>query len=97
MIRHIAVFRFKSGTTDDEISSLDRGLATLPGLIPEIRAYKFGRDLRVTEGTWDYTVAADFDNEDGLKIYAGHPDHVLVVETIVKPLVDETVRIQISL
>jgi hypothetical protein len=97
MMRHIAVFRFRDGTTDEEIASVDRGLAALPALIPEIEAYNFGRDLGVADGTWDYAVAADFADEAAFKLYAGHPDHVRVVETFVKPLVVETARTQINL
>ena len=96
MIRHIAVFRFKKGTTDNQVAGVDQGLAELPRLIPEIKAYEFGRSLRYVEGTWDYAVAADFDDESAFKIYDSHPDHVRVVETVIKPLVIDKARIQIN-
>ena len=97
MMRHIAVFHFRDGTTQDEIASVDRGLASLPGLIPEIKVYEFGRALGLVNGTWDYAVAADFDDERAFKIYGSHPEHVSVVETVIKPLVIDTARIQINL
>lgn len=97
MIRHITLFRFKTSTTSEDIKDIDHGLAALPGVIPQIETYQFGGDLGILEGAWDYAVVADFEDESAFAAYSNHPRHVVVVETIVRPLISEAARIQIDL
>ncbi len=39
VIRHVALLTFAAGTTDEQIDAIERALATLPDLIPELQAY----------------------------------------------------------
>ena len=75
MLRHVVLFRWNEATTAEDIDRIQAGLDTLPGLIPEIRAYTHGRDLRLGEGTWDYAVVADFDDAAAWSVYDAHPKH----------------------
>src|SRR5438270_92879 len=60
MVRHVALFRWKDGTTAADVSRVEEGLRPLPSQIPCIRAYRFGRDLGIQEGNADFAVAAAF-------------------------------------
>ncbi len=60
VLTHVALFTWKSGTTDEQILELSAGLAALPGLIPEIKRYRFGPDAGLAEGNVDFGVVADF-------------------------------------
>jgi hypothetical protein len=66
-LTHVALFTFKAGTTDEQVAELSAGLATLPGLIPEIKAYRFGRDAGLAEANVDYGVVAEFDSREGTR------------------------------
>ena len=61
MVRHIAVFRWKEGTSAEAIAEAKRRLDELPGLIAEIRRFACGPDIGGADGHWDFAVAADFE------------------------------------
>lgn len=94
MFHHMVMFRFKSDTTEDQVAAMTAGLATLPGKIAELAAYRFGPDVGMTEGSWDYGVAADFDSAADYVTYSNHPAHRAVVDQAISPYVDEIVRVQ---
>ena len=94
MIRHVAVFRFKDNTTEDYIDKIDRTLATLPSIIPEIASFSSGRNAYVTSNAWDYAVVADFASPADYLIYAANPEHVDMVKNLVGPHVVESSRTQ---
>jgi len=85
-LNHVALFTWKPGTTDGQIAALEAGLAALPGLIPEIRAYRFGRDAGLAEGNADFAIVAEFDSAEGYEAYATHPAHRDVIERLIAPI-----------
>ena len=94
MIRHVVLFRFKEGITDADIRAIDEGLAELPALVPEIHAYRHGRDLALADANWDYAVVGDFASVEDYRAYSRNPDHIAVIGTAITPIVDEIVRVQ---
>lgn len=94
MIRHIALFRFADGVTGDDIDALDEALGQLPSLVPGILHFSAGRNIGVTKGAWDYAVAADFASVADYSLYSAHPDHLDIVNTVVKPLITDAARVQ---
>jgi len=94
MIRHTAVFRFKTDVTDESISAIDEALTTLPDIIPEIVSFSAGRNIGITETAWDYAVVADFASPQDYATYASNAEHVDMVKNVVGPQVDETARTQ---
>ena len=44
MLKHVVLAKFKPGVTAADIAELKRSLASLPGIIPEIKGYDFGED-----------------------------------------------------
>lgn len=97
MLRHVVLFRWREGTTDRDVDAVVAGLATLPGLVPSLRGYRFGPDLHVSDGTWDFAVVADVDDIDGFLSYRGHPAHQAVLHELVVPLLGERAAVQFAL
>lgn len=97
MIRHVAVFRFVPGTSDEAIDGIDEALGRLPTVIPDIVAYRFGRDLGWSPDNADYVVVADFASQDDFTAYLSHPDHVAVVTGTIAPVLDVVTRVQYRL
>ena len=95
-LRHIVLFQWTDAVTDEAVDALEAGLARLPGLIPEIRSYRFGRDLGLGDGTFDFGLVADFVDEAGYRAYSTHPDHLALIEDLVRPIADRIVRVQHS-
>lgn len=94
MIRHIALFHFADDVTAEDIAELDAALGQLPSIVPTIKSFDTGRNLGITGGAWNYAVVADFVSEADYSIYATHPDHIEIVDTVVKPMITDAARIQ---
>lgn len=97
MIRHIAMFKFKDGVTQEQVDELTAALMALPPVITEIEAYACGPDLGLVDETWDYVVTADFATPDGYRVYADHPTHVEAAVNVAKPLMAASQRVQFEL
>ncbi|MGB2757508.1 MAG: Dabb family protein [Acidimicrobiia bacterium] len=97
MIRHVALFQWKEGTTEAEIAAITAGLATLPDQIEALRAYRFGPDVGFSEGNFDYAVVADFDSIDDYPTYVQHPAHADVAGRLVRPHVEARASVQFAL
>ncbi len=82
MIQHVVFLKFKPETTEAMISEIETGLGALPGRIPEIRHYVFGRDVVRSQRSYDFALVSMFEDLDALKRYSGHPDHQAVLEKI---------------
>ena len=94
MLRHVALFRFKPETTDDQIEAAVDALSTLPDQIDVLRKFRFGPDAGITEGAWDFAVVAVLNNADDYISYRDDPAHVAVVRDSIAPLISEAARIQ---
>ncbi len=94
MLRHVALFRFKSETTTDQIDAAALALSTLPHQIDVLRKFRFGPDAGITEGAWDFAVVAVLDNADDYVAYRDDPAHVAVLRDYLGPLISEAARIQ---
>jgi len=97
MVRHIVLFRWKEGTTPEQVAAALDGLRTLPARIPEIRAYVVGADIGGMDGHWDVAVTGDFDDLAAFRTYFDHPAHQAVVKERVAPIRDARAVVQIEL
>ena len=82
MIKHIVFMKFKAGVTDKDIQELEKGLGGLPGRIPEIKEYQFGRDIVHSERSFDFALVSAFDDLDAMKRYQVNPNHLPVVAKV---------------
>ncbi|MDQ5987335.1 MAG: hypothetical protein CSYNP_03075 [Syntrophus sp. SKADARSKE-3] len=82
MIKHVVFMKFKAGATDDDIREIEKGLAELPGIIPEIKEYQFGRDIVRSERSYDFALISAFDDLEAMKRYQVHPNHIPVISKV---------------
>lgn len=94
MFRHIVLFRWTPDTTAEHISAIAEGLATLPGAIEEIQAYRFGADLGLTDGNFEFAIVADFASEADWRTYRDHPVHQQVIADRIKVHIAERAAVQ---
>jgi Stress responsive A/B Barrel Domain len=94
MIRHVVVFRWTADATAEQKQRVAAQLSRLPALVPSLRDYRLGANLGINPGTWDFAVAADFDDVDGYLAYRDHPEHRAIVAEFIQPIVTERAAVQ---
>ncbi|MFZ4438371.1 MAG: Dabb family protein [Syntrophales bacterium] len=77
MIKHVVLVKMKPEVTASQIAELKTNLAALPAIIPEIKGYDFGEDVR-PEKTLDFALVSTFEDMAAVKRYLVHPDHMIV-------------------
>jgi hypothetical protein len=84
MLKHVVFFKFKQGIGEEEIVDLEKSLAELPPVIPEILSYEFGRDVVRSERSYDLALVSAFKDLDAMQHYQKHPDHHIVLQKVNK-------------
>ena len=92
MIRQITMVKFKPEVSGDDITALGTGFAKISNVVPGIHRFEFGPNLNLMEGTWDYALVIDFEDETAMRAYAGNADHVAFAQTFV-PLGEAVARV----
>ena len=82
MLKHVVFFKFKDGVGEEEIVDLEKSLAELPPVIPEILTYEFGRDIVRSERSYDLALVSTFKDLDAMQRYQKHPDHQVVLKKV---------------
>lgn len=96
-VLHMAMFRWYDGVTDQQIDALSRDLATMPERIDGVRSYRFGPDLGLRDGNFDFGVVAELDGPDDVDRYLDHPLHLELVANHIVHMVAIRRAVQISL
>ena len=73
MLRHVAMFRFKEDSTDEQKRAARDALANLRNVVPTVRALTVGLDIRRNPRNWDMVLVVDFDDKAGLEAYFANP------------------------
>jgi len=88
MIKHIVMWKFRDGVSAEDRLEMKQRLESLMGVVPSLRDIEVGMDVVGGDASKDMVLYSEFDSLEDLKAYAGHPEHLKVVE-FVKPLVCE--------
>ncbi len=82
MIIHIVMFQFKEENKEEHINRVSDMLNALLDSVPTLRGMEVGRNFNESERAMDLSIITSFDDKEGLKAYAMHPEHLKVVEYI---------------
>ena len=94
MVRHCVVVSWSEDASEDQKQAAIEAIAALPARIPEIHAFSVGTDLGLGAGNGDTAIVADFQSVADYKVYATHPDHVQVIQDLVKPILASRAAVQ---
>ncbi|MCW2882474.1 MAG: hypothetical protein JWQ95_6574 [Sphaerisporangium sp.] len=94
MFRHVVLFTWVAGATEDQKASVEAGLKELPGVIPEIRRYDIGSDVGINTGNYEFAVVADFDSAEDYLVYRDHPVHRAVIADTIRPILANRAAVQ---
>jgi hypothetical protein len=94
MIRHVVIFRWTPGATDEQKRQVAAELMRLPALLPVLRAYHVGPDLGLVEGNFEFAVVADFDDLEGYQVYRDNPEHREIIGRFIQPIAAQRAAVQ---
>lgn len=77
MLRHVVLFKFKNGTTPEQLKEITDTFAGLPAKIDTIKAFEWGTDVSVENKADGFThcFLVTFEDEKGREVYLPHPAH----------------------
>jgi len=94
VLRHVVLLRWKPGTSAGQKRAVRDGLAALPAAIPQIRSYRFGDDVAISEGNFEFAIVADFDSRSDFQTYAAHAAHQKLIAERIRPILQERAAVQ---
>jgi stress responsive alpha/beta barrel protein len=95
MFRHVVIFKWKPGTSDDTITGIAEGLTKCALALAGTRAYTCGPDVRTgTEGRFDFCVVGDFDDEASWRVYDEDAEHNRLRTEVIRPILAERYIVQ---
>ncbi|MER5308745.1 Dabb family protein [Streptomyces sp. NPDC002773] len=77
MIRHVVLFKFKPGVdwNDPRAVEAERSTAQVGGEVPELRAWRHGRNVSPREIAYDFLAEGLLDDMEAVDRYIVHPFH----------------------
>lgn len=87
MIRHVVLWRLKSGNAD-RFDLIRQALQAQQGRIPGLLRIEVGRNFAASRRAVDFALVCDFESREALAAYHRHPAH-METRAIVDPLVEE--------
>jgi hypothetical protein len=90
LLRHIVLFKFKEGTTEEQIDEIVKGFGELPAKIDAIHDYEWGTNNSPEDHAHGYThcFLVTFKTEADRDAYLPHPAHQAFVKVLL-PHLDE--------
>lgn len=89
MVKHIILWTLNPELTEEEKQNvkagIKQGLEGLVGKVPGLLDVKVQTGGLLASSTADLMLDCTLENEEALKVYAQHPEHVAVASTKVRP------------
>ena len=85
MIRHVVLFTWDEGMTDELERQFAAELTALAPTLKGLLSYHAGPDLGLVEGNFDFAVVADFEDTQSYLGYRDHPGHQDIIGRLSRP------------
>jgi Stress responsive A/B Barrel Domain len=87
-LRHVVLFKFKDGTAPEQVSVIEAKFSALPGAIPSIVDFEWGKDVSVEDKADGFThcFVVTFADAAGRAAYLPHAAHQEFVELLLPSL-----------
>jgi len=89
MVKHIILWKLRSDLSESEkrekAQAIKAGLEGLQGRIPGLLDIHVQIDGRLATSNADILLDSTLENEEALRAYAVHPNHVAVADGVVRP------------
>lgn len=93
-LRHVVLFKFKDGTSKEDIEKIEKAFAALPRKIPQIAGFEWGTDCSKENLSQGFThcFILTFKNEKDRDEYLPHPEHQAFAK-LLRPYLDKVLVI----
>ena len=95
MVKHIVMFKLTEKTSQNMQLATD-SLRSLENKIETLKSIEIGTDFLETDRSYDIALTAHFENQEGLKTYSSHENHLPVVK-IMRSLCSSSVVVDYEL
>ena len=95
MVKHIVMFKLTEKTSQNMELATD-SLRSLENKIETLKSIEIGTDFLESERSYDIVLTAHFENQEGLKTYSSHENHLPVVK-IMRSLCSSSVVVDYEL
>ncbi|SFV69862.1 Stress responsive alpha-beta barrel domain protein Dabb [hydrothermal vent metagenome] len=82
MLKHIVMFKFKDENKKENLIKTKKMLEALLNKVPTLKSMEVGINISQESRAMDLSLYSEFEDEEGLELYANHPEHLKVVEFI---------------
>ena len=82
MVKHIVMFDFKDENKKENLTKAKEMLESLIISVPTLKSMEVGINFSEETRSMDLSIITEFEDEEGLQLYANHPEHLNVVEFI---------------
>ena len=93
MVEHLVFLKLKKDVTDDEYHKIISSLKELPSKIDVIERLRVGRNFSQRNQGYGIGLSVTLNDETSLEIYRDHPDHVEILENLIKPCLEDVIAI----
>ena len=91
MIKHIVLFKFREDVPEKEksekLQTIKSDLEALTSKVESLKRMEVGINVNPDE-SYDLALTSEFDDMEGLKAYANHPEH-LKVGAVIREILDQ--------
>ena len=95
MVKHIVMFKLTEKTPQNMELAID-SLRSLENKIETLKFIEIGTDFLKSDRSYDIVLTAHFENQEGLKTYSSHENHLPVVK-IMRSLCSSSVVVDYEL
>jgi len=82
MVKHIVMFNFKDENKKENLLKAKAMLEGLLATVPTLKSMEVGINFAQEERAMDLSLYSEFEDEEALRLYAHHPEHLEVVTFI---------------
>ncbi len=93
---HLASFRWKDGTTPEDVDRITGALTALAPILSGIESYRCGPDVSRTPDSYDYAVVGVFASRDDFEAYRDHPEHQRILKELIAPNLAKRIVVQLQ-
>ena len=95
MVKHIVMFKLTEKTSQN-MELATNSLRSLENKIETLKSIEIGTDFLESDRSYDIVLTAHFENQEGLKTYSSHENHLPVVK-IMRSLCSSSVVVDYEL
>ena len=96
MLEHLVLLKMKEGTTDEQYQNIITSLKDLPTKVAVIQRIRVGKNFSDRSQGYTIGLSVTLKNKAALEEYRFHPDHVHVLDNIIKPCLEDVIAVDFA-